>query len=66
MAEHLGITAAAVYYHFAKKEDMLREIVFDGLEELSQNVVAALALPASLEKTLEAVVYKRRSKNRPR
>ena len=56
LAEQSGITAAAVYYHFAKKEDLLREIVFEGLERLSQSVFGALAEPASPEMTLEAVV----------
>lgn len=56
LAEQSGITAAAVYYHFAKKEDLLREIVFEGLERLSQSVFAALAETASPEERLEAVV----------
>ena len=56
LAEQAGVTGAAVYYHFAKKEDLLREIVFEGLERLSQNVVGALAQSAGPEKSLEAVI----------
>jgi TetR/AcrR family transcriptional regulator, cholesterol catabolism regulator len=56
LAEQVGVTAAAVYYHFEKKEDLLREIVFDGLEQISQSVVVALAESTSPVKTLEAVV----------
>lgn len=56
LAEQAGVTGAAVYYHFAKKEDLLREIVFEGLERLSQSVVGALAQSVGPEKSLEAVI----------
>lgn len=56
IADLAGVTAAAVYYHFAKKEDMLREIVFDGLERIAKDVIDALATAHSPEAALEAVV----------
>jgi TetR/AcrR family transcriptional regulator, cholesterol catabolism regulator len=56
LAEVAGVTAAAVYYHFSKKEDLLREIIFDGLEELSEDVVGALAGEGTPEQRLEALV----------
>lgn len=57
IAEQAGVTAAALYYHFAKKEDVLREIIFEGLERLAQDVVNALATsPRPPEKALEEVI----------
>jgi AcrR family transcriptional regulator len=56
LAEVAGVTAAAVYYHFAKKEDLLREIVSRGLDQLSEQVVSALAGGGSPEERLEALV----------
>ena len=56
LAEVAGVTAAAVYYHFAKKEDLLREIIFEGLQELSDKVVGALAGEGAPEQRLEALV----------
>ena len=56
LAEFAGVTAAAVYYHFSKKEDLLREMIFDGLERLSEQVVSALAGAGSPAERLEAVV----------
>lgn len=56
LAEMAGVTAAAVYYHYAKKEDLLREIVFDGLEQLSRAVVDALAGAGTPEERLEALI----------
>jgi AcrR family transcriptional regulator len=56
LAELAGVTAAAVYYHFSKKEDLLREIIFDGLEMLSTRVVDALAGEGTPEQRLEALV----------
>lgn len=56
LAEVAGVTAAAVYYHFAKKEDLLRDIIFDGMEDLSTQVVGALAGGGTPEQRLEALV----------
>lgn len=56
IADLAGVTGAAVYYHFAKKEDMLREIVFEGLERIAKDVIDALAAARSPEEALEAVV----------
>lgn len=56
LAEMAGVTAAAVYYHFAKKEDLLRQIVFDGLEQITREVMNALAGAGSPEARLEAVI----------
>jgi len=56
LAEVAGVTAAAVYYHFSKKEDLLREIIFNGLEELSEKVVGALAGESTPEQRLESLV----------
>jgi len=56
LADMAGVTAAAVYYHFAKKEDLLREIIFEGLEELSRQVVGALAGEGTPEQRLEALI----------
>lgn len=51
-----GVTAAAVYYHFSKKEDLLKAIIFDGLEDLSSRVINALAGEGSPEQRLEALI----------
>ncbi len=56
LAEIAGVTAAAVYYHFAKKEDLLKEIIFLGLEDLSQRVVSALAGEGVPSRRLEALI----------
>jgi len=56
LAEVAGVTAAAVYYHFAKKEELLRQIVFDGLEQITREVMSALAGAGSPEARLEAVI----------
>ena len=56
LADVAGVTAAALYYHFAKKEDLLRAIVFDGLEELTREVMAAMASEGTPEQRLEALV----------
>jgi TetR/AcrR family transcriptional regulator, cholesterol catabolism regulator len=56
LAERAGVTAAALYYHFEKKEDLLREIIFEGLERIAQEVVAALATSLPAEQALESVV----------
>lgn len=56
LAEVAGVTAAAVYYHFPKKEELLRQIVFEGLERLSAQVMNALAGAGSPEGRLEAVI----------
>jgi AcrR family transcriptional regulator len=56
LAELAGVTAAAVYHHYAKKEDLLREIIFDGLEQLSHSVVGALAGAGTPRERLEALV----------
>ncbi len=56
LAELAGVTPAAVYYHFAKKEDLLKEIIFDGLEQLTQLVVGALAEDGAPEERLEALI----------
>jgi TetR/AcrR family transcriptional regulator, cholesterol catabolism regulator len=56
LAEMAGVTAAAVYYHYTKKEDLLREIIFEGLEQLSHSVVGALAGAGTPEERFEALV----------
>lgn len=56
IAERAGVTPAALYYHFEKKEDLLREIIFEGLERIASDVLAALATSLPPEHALEAVV----------
>lgn len=56
IADQAGVTAAAVYYHFEKKEDLLREIIFAGLERIGRDVVEALASRFTPEQALEAVI----------
>jgi len=56
IAEQAGVTAAAIYYHYAKKEDLLREIIFDCLDRLSRDVVSALSTAANPIEALESVV----------
>lgn len=56
IAELAGVTAAALYYHFEKKEDLLREIIFEGLERIAQDVIASLASSHPPEQALEEVV----------
>ncbi|MEV4483152.1 TetR family transcriptional regulator [Micromonospora coxensis] len=43
IADRVGITKAALYYHFAAKEDLLRELTAPVLDELEQALNAAEA-----------------------
>jgi AcrR family transcriptional regulator len=56
LAEVAGVTAAAMYHHFAIKESLLREIIFDRFERLSEQVVTALAGRGEPEERLEGLV----------
>ncbi|BCJ74867.1 TetR family transcriptional regulator [Catellatospora sp. IY07-71] len=57
IADRVGITKAALYYHFAAKEDLLRELTAPVLDELEQALNAAEAAgdPESVrERAIEA------------
>ena len=56
IAEQLEVTAAAIYYHFKKKEDILKYIVFTGLDEIYYEVQRAFASENMPEENLEAIV----------
>lgn len=43
IADHLGITKAAIYHHFPAKDQMVVEVLRAGLEQLDEVVAAALA-----------------------
>ncbi len=66
IAEQLGITKAALYYHFERKEDMLLELhlrlhelargVFERLDSLPDDVARAAAFPAVLDDLLDLLL----------
>lgn len=43
IAEAVGIRKASLYYHFASKEEIVEEVVNDGVRFVHESVVAALA-----------------------
>lgn len=66
IAERLGITKAALYYHFERKDDMLLALhlrlhelgreAFDQLDSLPDDVARAAAWPAILDGLIESVL----------
>ena len=59
IAEAVGIRKASLYYHFASKEEIVEEVVNDGVRFVHQAVVAALAETASAppHERLEAAIH---------
>lgn len=55
IAEHLGVTKAALYYHFKTKEDIVRSIVADGAEKLDDLIEWATDQPRTVETRREIV-----------
>jgi len=51
-----GVTAAAIYYYFPSKEDMLSEIVLSGLERIQAAVVGARSSANGPVARLESVI----------
>jgi AcrR family transcriptional regulator len=59
IAEHLGITKAALYYHFASKQDVLAALVaplLDGVDAIASEFGAHAPRPARREAALRAFV----------
>lgn len=58
IAEHVGVTKAALYYHFASKEEILRTLVepFLGLEERFGDMLARRPTRESWAKELAAFI----------
>ncbi len=69
IAERLGVTKAAIYYHFERKEDILLELhlrlhaigrtALDKLEALDDPVAQAEAWPALMDEFIEQVLANR-------
>lgn len=59
IAEAVGIRKASLYYHFASKEEIVEEVVNDGVRFVHQAVVAALAETegAAPRERLEAAIH---------
>lgn len=53
IAEDLGVTKAAVYYHFPTKEDILESLVRDVAQSLDELIQWARAEPTTRERRLE-------------
>lgn len=50
VADHAGLQAPAIYYHFPKREDLIEEVMYAGIAELRAHVQEALdALPTGTE-----------------
>jgi len=49
IAERLGVTKAAVYYHFPTKEDILASLLEDFLAQLDELIAWTAAQPSSME-----------------
>jgi AcrR family transcriptional regulator len=50
VAERVGVTATALYRHFADKETLLREVVGEGSRLLGSHLFRALEAPTPLER----------------
>ena len=69
IAERLGTTKAALYYHFARKEDILLELhlrlhalggeVLDELDGMSDDVARAAAWPQVLDRVITQIAENR-------
>ncbi len=59
IAEAVGIRKASLYYHFASKEEIVEEVVNDGVRFVHEAVVAALAETegAAPRERLEAAIH---------
>ncbi len=53
IAERLGVTKAALYYHFKTKEDIVASLMEDRLTELHELIAWAKTLPRTLESRRE-------------
>lgn len=53
IAEDLGVTKAAVYYHFPTKEDILESLVLDVARKLDELLVWATAEPTTRDRRIE-------------
>src|ERR1700720_4697141 len=54
IAERLGVTKAALYYHFKTKDDIIESLVHDRLTRLEDLVVWAEAQPRTVATRREA------------
>jgi AcrR family transcriptional regulator len=66
VAEQIGVTKAALYYHFEKKEDILlglhlrlHELAWKPLSQLEENEAPAAVWPALLDEFIDQVVQNR-------
>jgi AcrR family transcriptional regulator len=64
IAERLGVTKAALYYHFKTKEDIVASLMEDRLADLRELIAWAKTLPPTLDSRRE--ILKRYSANMQR
>jgi AcrR family transcriptional regulator len=55
IADAVGVTKAALYYHFNDKEALFAEAFTDEMERISAGIAAQLATESTLEQQLQAV-----------
>src|SRR4051812_30971757 len=55
IADAVGVTKAALYYHFNDKEELFAEAFTDEMERISAGIAVELAKESTLERQLEAV-----------
>jgi AcrR family transcriptional regulator len=55
IAEHLGVTKAALYYYFKSKEDIVRSLVEDYMAEMDELIAWGKAQPATAATRAEIV-----------
>ncbi|GAA4200101.1 TetR/AcrR family transcriptional regulator [Actinocatenispora rupis] len=55
IAEELGVTKAALYYHFKTKEDIVRSIFTDSAEQIDELIEWAKTQPPGIETRREVV-----------
>jgi AcrR family transcriptional regulator len=55
IADAVGVTKAALYYHFSDKEALFGEAFIDEMERICAGIAAELAREATLARQLEAV-----------
>jgi TetR/AcrR family transcriptional regulator, cholesterol catabolism regulator len=57
IAEAAGITSGSLFYHFASKEDLLVEVMLEGLQSVTTAVAAAWSREAPLAERIEEMLH---------
>src|SRR5215469_17682534 len=57
LSEELGLQKASLYYHMAKKEDLLFSICVESLHHISSRVRAAVLEARSPQARIEALIH---------